>query len=147
LAQQFIKGTERQKATLTKGTRCWPYSEPYSQDIEDHGFIRDSFNTGVSVKGLPSHLAGARDALIDVGTGTAKSGYLAHRMTKTLEDMTASYDGSIRGVDNNIFQFAYGGDGFNAKNLMKTSSVSLGDFLSFIDLPSTISKLNAEAGY
>ena len=51
-----------------------------------------------------------RDSLMDTALRTPKSGYLYRRLSSALQDLKIEYDGTVRGADNSIIQFAYGGD-------------------------------------
>ena len=44
---------------------------------------------------------------------TAETGYMARRLMKALECLTAQYDGSVRNSEGNVVQYTYGDDGLD----------------------------------
>jgi DNA-directed RNA polymerase II subunit RPB1 len=146
LAQQF-NVRRRPKQNLTMGSRCIPYFEPYSDEIEAHGFISESFMTGISPSDMFFHMGPSWTGLTDTALKTADTGHLQRRMTKVLEDLLVTYDGAVRNTNGTIFSYVYGYDGFNAASLINSESDVYGRTLSFIDIKSTVARLNSEAGY
>ena len=49
--------------------------------------------------------------LVDTAIKTAETGYITRRLTKTLEDLRGVWDGTVRGSNNEIVCWLYGGDG------------------------------------
>lgn len=145
LGQQFIKG-RRPTMSLSGGTRCIPYFEPGSVEIEARGFIRESFMKGIKPSGMYFHMSASRIGLIDTAIKTADTGHMHHRINKVLEDVVIFYDGSVRNVKGTIFQYAYA-DGFDAGELIPTTSSATGDVVSFIDVKNIAGKLNLEHGF
>lgn len=145
LGQQFVMGA-RPKRNITGNTRSLPYFEPHSDDIEADGFVPESFLVGSKPSGFIYHMMASRIGLMDTALKTADIGHMHHRMVKVLEDLTLRYDGSVRNANDVIFMYSYS-DGFSASEIMPTSSNSLGNTLSFIDLDTTIGRLNAAEGY
>jgi DNA-directed RNA polymerase II subunit RPB1 len=145
LGQQYIAG-KRPGLEMTDGTRTLPYFSPNSKDIEANGFIKESFIEGISPTGMIFHMMASRIGLMDTSLKTADTGYIHHRINKSLEDFVYSYDGSVRNMQGVIFEYGYS-DGFNAGELIVNKSDSLGQIASFIDLPSIIEQLNAEEEY
>jgi DNA-directed RNA polymerase II subunit RPB1 len=142
LGQQYIMGRRPQK-TQTCNSRCLPYHEPYSMDISASGFIKESFKTGSKPDGFVFHMSASRIGLMDTAIKTSEIGHMHHRMVKVFEDLTLSYDGSVRNSNNVIFDYSYS-SGLSAGELMKTRSSVLGNILSFVDVNSLVSKLNTE---
>lgn len=145
LGQQFVKG-QRPPKSISGGTRCLPYYEEGDESIEARGFCSDSFFGGLRTEQLFMHQWGGREGLIDTAIKTAETGHLHHKMAKALEDMKVNYDGSVRNPTGIIFQFAYGGDGFDSANMMKVKTKD-GDMASFIDLKITAAKINIKHGW
>jgi DNA-directed RNA polymerase beta' subunit len=56
---------------------------------------------------------------------TAESGYIERRMVKAMEDLTVSYDGTVRTGLNSIVQFAYGDDSIDPIKLTKQNMIIL----------------------
>jgi len=44
---------------------------------------------------------------------TAKTGYMSRRLMKTLEDLSAQYDKTVRNSARAVIQFRYGDDGLH----------------------------------
>jgi DNA-directed RNA polymerase beta' subunit len=70
---------------------------------------------------------------------TAETGYVQRKMVKMLEDLTVSYDGSVRDAYNHIISFDYGGDNFDGAKIIYRDSQPL-----FMDIDSICNKLNAD---
>mmetsp|Transcript_24526 Transcript_24526/g.4074 ORF Transcript_24526/g.4074 Transcript_24526/m.4074 type:complete len:80 (+) Transcript_24526:389-628(+) len=54
---------------------------------------------------------GGREGLVDTAVKTAETGYMQRRLMKTLEDLSAKYDYSVRTSTEEVVQFLYGDDG------------------------------------
>jgi len=78
-----------------------------------HGFVRNSFKTGLTPVEFFFHAMTGRDALMDTALRTPKSGYLYRRLANALQDLKVEYDGTVRGADKSIIQFKYGEDGMD----------------------------------
>ena len=63
-----------------------------------------------------------------------------------MEDVKVVTDGSVRNAFGNIFQFAYGEDGFDA-SLVEGVRTNSGDFTSFINIKRAAGKINSKYGY
>jgi DNA-directed RNA polymerase beta' subunit len=142
LGQQYVQGS-RPVRELTEGTRCLPYFEPNSEDIDANGFVKQSFLTGSDPGGFIFHMMASRIGLMDSALKTAEIGHMHHRIVKSLEDLVVQYDGSVRNGNNTIFSFSYS-DGFSAAEIVPTKSREIGTTLSFIDIKEITAKLNAE---
>ena len=145
LGQQYIVGA-RPRKNFTSGTRCSPYFEPNSEDIGARGFISNSFMKGTNPAEFMFHMTASRISMMDTAIKTGEIGHMHHRIVKSLENLTVAYDGSVRDNNNKIYGFNYS-DGFSAAEIMTTKSTALGKTLSFIDLSTTITKLNIDAGF
>lgn len=73
---------------------------------------------------------------------TADTGYLSRRMEKILEDLTASYIGTVNDASHNIVQFNYGEDNFDAGKCIHIGSKGGKQIYSFIDLKHVVTKYN-----
>ena len=145
LGQQYIMGIRPFQKITTK-TRLYPYYEPDSDDIESHGFIKESFMKGTNPGGFMFHMMASRVGLTDTQIKTAENGYAHRKMVKSLEDLCVHYDGSIRNMNGIIFCYSYY-DGFNAGELLPVNSQTLGTTVSFVDVNNLAGMLNAEAGF
>ncbi len=72
---------------------------------------------------------------------TSDSGYLQKKIVAAISDFKAHHDGSVRNANGAIIEFAYGGDTFNAKELMMTKGI---DYPFFINLHLTADCFNSE---
>lgn len=80
---------------------------------EARGFIKSSFKKGLNPKEYFFHSMSGRDALVDKGINTARSGYMQRRMINALLDVTLRPDLSARDSVGTIIQYKYGEDGVN----------------------------------
>ena len=60
-----------------------------------------------------------RDALMDTGLRTPKSGYLYRRLSNAMQDLKVEYDGTVRDLSGSIVQFMYGEDGIDVSKSEK----------------------------
>jgi DNA-directed RNA polymerase III subunit RPC1 len=51
-----------------------------------------------------------REGLVDTAVKTAETGYMSRRLMKSLEDLSAQYDNTVRNSSGGIVQFQFGGD-------------------------------------
>jgi len=145
LGQQFNHG-QRMPETLSAGTRSSPYFPENDPNPESRGFITNSYLSGLSPAEMFFGFAGAREGLTDSALSTADTGDIAHKMVKSLEDIKAVGDGSVRNTAGNVFQFTYGEDGFNGA-MIETVNTKTGTFTSFIDLKRASNRINSKYGF
>ena len=93
--------------------RALPHFPRHSRDPDAKGFVANSFYTGLTPPEFFFHTMGGREGLVDTAVKTAETGYMARRLMKALEDLTAQYDGSVRNSEGNIVQYTYGDDGLD----------------------------------
>jgi len=77
------------------------------------GFIRNSFRTGLTPIEYFFHSMSGRDALVDKGVRTSKSGYMQRRLMNALLDISLTADKTVRDSAGDIIQFKFGEDGLN----------------------------------
>jgi DNA-directed RNA polymerase II subunit RPB1 len=142
LAQMFLKGN-RFPNSITDHTRCSPYFEPESLDIRSRGFCMNSFLTGLTPAELFFSQASGRIGLMDTALKTADVGDMHRRMVKILEDIRIAYDGSVRNNTGRIFQFVYGEDGMDARELQFVHS-SPENVPMFVDVFKEARRLNTK---
>jgi DNA-directed RNA polymerase II subunit RPB1 len=145
LGQQFVKG-QRPPKSISGGTRCLPYYEEGDESIEARGFCSSSFVQGLTGPELFMHQWGGREGLMDTALKTAETGHMHHRMAKAMEDMKVAYDGSVRNPIGVVFQFTYGGDGFDPAQLVKVPTKE-GSIPFFIDVKAAVSRINIKHGF
>ena len=76
-------------------------------------FVSSSFSQGMRPHEFWMHACAAREGMIQTAVKTADAGYLMRRMVKTLENVSAAYDGTVRTAAGYVVQFLYGGDGID----------------------------------
>jgi len=54
-----------------------------------------------------------REGLVDTAVKTSETGYMQRRLVKALEDLTCSYDMSVRNAEGHVIQLCYGEDGLD----------------------------------
>lgn len=93
--------------------RSLPHFTKMSKTPQSKGFVRNSFFSGLSPPEFLFHAISGREGLVDTAVKTAETGYMSRRLMKSLEDLSASYDNTVRNSSNGIVQFTYGGDGLD----------------------------------
>lgn len=92
-----------------------PGGNPF--ELEECGFIKNSFASGMSPMEYFCHLRASRVGLVDTAVKTGETGYTARRLCKLLESIkiTRGWSGVSRVTDNenNIIQFHYSYDNLN----------------------------------
>ncbi|KAG8857445.1 hypothetical protein FRB96_005744 [Tulasnella sp. 330] len=82
------------------------------------GYIGSRFLTGIKPQEFYFHCMAGREGLIDTAVKTSRSGYLQRCLIKHLEGLRIHYDNTVRGSDNAVYQFLYGGDGLDVTKQM-----------------------------
>ncbi len=108
LGQQSVRG-ER----IVRGYegRTLPHFRKNDRGSKAHGFIRNSYKSGLNPTEFFFHAIGGREGLVDTAVRTSQSGYLQRRMINALQDLKVAYDESVRTTGGRIIQFRYGEDG------------------------------------
>jgi DNA-directed RNA polymerase II subunit RPB1 len=122
LGQQFIVGKRVQN---TLQDRTLPHFTKYDHGLEAHGFVENSFISGLRPAEFFFHAMAGREGLIDTAVKTSDSGYIQRRLVKTMEDLHVEYDGTVRNATGSIVQFLYGGDGIDS-TAVESQSCELG---------------------
>lgn len=78
-----------------------------------HGFIGNSFKSGLLPYEFFFAAMTGRDSLMDTALRTPKSGYLYRRLSNAMQDLKVEYDRTVRDVSKKIIQFKYGEDGID----------------------------------
>ena len=94
--------------------RALPYFAKNDIGPEAKGFVRNSYLNGLKPTEFFFHAMGGREGLIDTACKTAETGYLQRKLVKALEDVTVTYDDTVRTAGGLILQFKYGEDGMDA---------------------------------
>jgi len=140
LGQQNHMG-KRIQNTYNRGKRTLPHypihDQTMEQEFESHGFIKSSFLRGLNPQEFIFHSITGREGIANSSQSTASSGYTQRKMVKVMEDIQVKYDGTVRNTNDWIFQWNYGGDGFDRTYC----SFKNGD-VCFADVHQIASRLN-----
>ncbi|TGZ83978.1 beta and beta-prime subunits of DNA dependent RNA-polymerase [Ascodesmis nigricans] len=90
--------------------RSLPHFAKNSKQPPSKGFVRNSFFSGLTPTEFLFHAISGREGLVDTAVKTAETGYMSRRLMKSLEDLSANYDNTVRTSASGIVQFQYGGD-------------------------------------
>ena len=86
----------------------------YQQDdlsADAHGFVENSYRSGLNPQEFFFHAMGGREGLVDTAVRTSKSGYLQRRLINALSELEVKYDGTVRDTSDRVVQFECGEDG------------------------------------
>jgi len=108
VGQQAVRG-ER----INRGYEDRTLSHYQRNDLsaEAHGFVENSYRSGLTPREFFFHAMGGREGLVDTAVRTSKSGYLQRRLINALSELEAQYDGTVRDTSGNLVQFEFGEDG------------------------------------
>ncbi len=90
--------------------RTLPHFPKASRQPGAKGFVQNSFFSGLSPTEFLFHAMSGREGLVDTAVKTAETGYMSRRLMKSLEDLSARYDNTVRNSSSGIVQFQYGDD-------------------------------------
>ncbi|ETW83790.1 hypothetical protein HETIRDRAFT_314577 [Heterobasidion irregulare TC 32-1] len=107
LGQQELEG--RRVPVMVSG-KTLPSFKPFETKAIAGGYIASRFLTGVKPQEFFFHCMAGREGLIDTAVKTSRSGYLQRSLIKHLEGIRVHYDNTVRGADDSVYQFYYGGD-------------------------------------
>jgi len=112
LGQQIVSGGKIAKGML-------PHFKKDDESPSCTGFISSNYVTGLKPHEFWFHSMSGREGIIDTAVKTAESGYIERKLVKATEDLVLKYDNTTRNVHNDVIQFTYGGDGFDATQLIR----------------------------
>lgn len=78
-----------------------------------HGFVENSFYSGLNPTEYYYHAGSGREGVINKTITTSDTGYIQRKFMKMLEDLHCCEDGTIRNANNVIIQMCYANDGFD----------------------------------
>jgi DNA-directed RNA polymerase subunit A' len=107
LGQQSVRG---ERIVRGYDDRTLPHFKKGDRGAEAHGFIKNSYKSGLNPTEFFFHAIGGREGLVDTAVRTSQSGYLQRRMINALQDLKVAYDGTVRTTGGRIIQFKYGED-------------------------------------
>jgi DNA-directed RNA polymerase III subunit RPC1 len=107
VGQQMIGG-----ARVADGfqDRTLPHFPKAARQPASKGFVSNSFYSGLSPSEFIFHAMSGREGLVDTAVKTAETGYMSRRLMKSMEDLSAQYDNTVRTSSGGIIQFQYGDD-------------------------------------
>jgi DNA-directed RNA polymerase I subunit RPA1 len=110
LGQQELEG--RRVPVMISG-KTLPSFKAFETKAIAGGYVASRFLTGIKPQEFYFHCMAGREGLIDTAVKTSRSGYLQRCLIKHLEGLRVHYDHTVRGSDNSVYQFVYGGDGLD----------------------------------
>ena len=110
VGQQTVNGSRAPDGFVN---RSLPHFRCGAKHPAAKGFVANSFYSGLSAPEFFFHTMGGREGLVDTAVKTAKTGYMSRRLMKTLEDLSAQYDKTVRNSTSAVIQFRYGDDGLH----------------------------------
>jgi DNA-directed RNA polymerase III subunit RPC1 len=90
--------------------RTLPHFHKLARQPAAKGFVASSFYTGLLPTEFIMHAMSGREGLVDTAVKTAETGYMSRRLMKSLEDLSAQYDDTVRTSEGNVVQFQFGAD-------------------------------------
>lgn len=108
VGQQALRGGRIGKGYKNRTLTCF---KPGDLGSAAHGFISNSFKTGLQPYEMFFMAMTGRDSMMDTALRTPKSGYLYRRLSNVLQDIKVEYDGTVRDAAGKVIQFSYGEDG------------------------------------
>jgi len=108
VGQQDLRGGRVNKGYHNRTLSCFKGNDLAG---DAHGFIRNSFKSGLKPFEAFFMAMTGRDSLMDTALRTPKSGYLYRRLANAMQDLKIEYDFTVRDASGKIVQFAFGEDG------------------------------------
>ena len=93
--------------------RTLPHFSKASRDPPAKGFVVNSFFSGLNPTEFIFHAMSGREGLVDTAVKTAETGYMSRRLMKSLEDLSARYDNTVRNSSEGVVQMKFGDDGLD----------------------------------
>lgn len=94
-------------------SRTLPHFVKGSRDPPAKGFVVNSFFSGLNPTEFIFHAMSGREGLVDTAVKTAETGYMSRRLMKSLEDLSARYDSTVRESLGDVVQMKFGDDGLD----------------------------------
>ena len=110
VGQQIIGGKRVQDGFQD---RTLPHFLKSSREPPAKGFVKNSFFSGLNPSEFIFHAMSGREGLVDTAVKTAETGYMSRRLMKSLEDLSANYDGTVRNSAEGVVQMVFGDDGLD----------------------------------
>ncbi|MDD5238868.1 MAG: DNA-directed RNA polymerase subunit A' [Candidatus Nanoarchaeia archaeon] len=110
VGQVHIRGTRIYRGY---NERTLPHFEQGNIKPAARGFIKGSYKTGLNPYEFFFNAITGRDSIMDTSMRTPKSGYLQRRLINAMQDLSVTYDNTVRSASGTIVQFEYGADGID----------------------------------
>lgn len=124
VGQQIVEG---KRVPFGFKFRTLPHFTKDDYSPEARGFVENSYLRGLTPQEFYFHAMGGREGLIDTAVKTAETGYIQRRLVKALEDVSVTYDGTVRNSLGDVVQFVYGEDGMDGASVenQKIETISM----------------------
>jgi len=116
VGQQAMRGHRIEKGFSGRALSCFKKGD---LGPAAHGFIRNSFKSGLNPAEFFFGAMTGRDSLMDTALRTPKSGYLYRRLANATQDLKVEYDATVRDASGRIVQFNYGEDNIDVSKSEK----------------------------
>ena len=110
VGQVHIRGTRIYRGY---NERTLPHFEKGNIKPAARGFIKGSYKSGLNPYEFFFNAITGRDSIMDTSMRTPKSGYLQRRLINAMQDLSVTYDNTVRSASGTIVQFEYGADGID----------------------------------
>ncbi len=110
VGQQALRGGRIRKGYGGRTLSCFKRGD---LGAAAHGFIGNSFKSGLKPYEMFFMAMTGRDSMMDTALRTPKSGYLYRRLANALQDLKVEYDETARDAASRVVQFRYGEDGID----------------------------------
>lgn len=116
VGQQSIEG---KRVAYSFEDRTLPHFSKYDDSLEARGFVDNSYLNGLTPHEFFFHAMGGRVGLIDTAVKTAQTGYIQRKLVKSMEDLRAENDETVRNASGRIVHLVFGDDGMDSAKLEK----------------------------
>lgn len=116
VGQQSIEG---KRVAYSFEDRTLPHFAKYDDSLEARGFVDNSYLNGLTPHEFFFHAMGGRVGLIDTAVKTAQTGYIQRKLVKSMEDLRAENDETVRTANGRIVNLVFGDDGMDSSMLEK----------------------------
>ena len=116
VGQQSIEG---KRVMYNFEDRTLPHFSKYDDSLQARGFVDSSYLDGLTPHEFFFHAMGGRVGLIDTAVKTAQTGYIQRKLVKSMEDLRAENDETVRNANGRIVNLIFGEDGMDSAKLEK----------------------------
>ena len=116
VGQQSIEG---KRVMYNFEDRTLPHFSKYDDSLQARGFVDNSYLNGLTPHEFFFHAMGGRVGLIDTAVKTAQTGYIQRKLVKSMEDLRAENDETVRNANGRIVNLIFGEDGMDSAKLEK----------------------------